>query len=219
MPPRNPELPEGTDHIVTGAGEASGRSPVGQTGGRATTATTPATTGGQPGGFVASGGGNDTGGTARSGQSGGGVRDKLKEQAGELKDQATGKLRSYADDGKSRATGVLDEFCGVIEDAAKSIDDRLGPEYGEYAHKAADYVSGWTAKFRDKSVDELLDDTRSAVRASPGIAIAAAAIAGFALMRVVRTGIEDLGGGSGSDTRSTGAGGSARTSGTTGTRT
>ena len=37
-------------------------------------------------------------------------------------------IRPGADDGKSRATGLLDELAGVIDDAAKSIDERLGQE-------------------------------------------------------------------------------------------
>jgi hypothetical protein len=44
---------------------------------------------------------------------------------------------------------------------------------------------------RDKSVDDLIDDTRSVVRQSPAVAIAAAAVVGFALMRLVRTGLDD----------------------------
>ncbi len=212
MPPRDPELPEGTDHIVTGAGEPS-RGPA-ATGGPSTTNRTTGETG-----FVATGGGNDTGGTAsRSGKSGGSVvdtvKDQFKDQATTLRDQAADKLRTYADDGKSRATGLLDEFCGVLNDAAKSIDERLGSEYGEYAHKAAGQVSSWNAKLRDKSVDEMLDDTRSIVRKSPAIAIGTAAVLGFALMRVVKTGLEDMGNG-----RNRGGGGRTNAPATPGTKT
>lgn len=166
MPRRDPELPEGTDQIVTGnaaEGDASR-------------------------GFVAKGGdaGASGDGTERL------VR-QVKDQVTTLRDQAGTRLRGYADDGKGRASGLLDDFSGVIEDAARSIDTRLGAEYGDYAHRAAGAVSSFAGKVRDKSIDELLDDTRSIVRKSPGVAIAAAAVLGFALMRVVRTGLEDVG--------------------------
>ncbi len=180
MPPRDPELPEGTDQIVTGAG-ADGSSGAGSNGG----------------GFVAKGGGDDTGG---------GTTDKLvsqvRDQVMSLRGQATDKLRGIADDGKSRATGLLDEISGIIEDAARSIDERLGQEYGQYAHRASGAVSSFAGRVREKSLEDLLDDTRSVVRTSPTVAIAAAAVVGFALMRVVRTGLED-----GDDRR---RGGSAR---------
>ena len=191
MPPRDPELPEGTDHIIQGAAGSSnggGSRSVGGTG-------TGATGGGASSGFVASSGGNDTGGTTS--RDGGGGTDKLvgqvREQVSSLRGQATDKIRGLADGGKDRATDLLDNFGEVINDAARSIDERLGSEYGSYAHRAADAVASTAERLRGKSVDDLLDDTRSLVRGSPGIAIGIAAIAGFALMRVIKTGLEDTG--------------------------
>ena len=75
----------------------------------------------------------------------------------------------------------------VIEDAARSIEQRLGAEYGDYAHRAAEAVAGFSGKVRDKSVDDLIGDGREIVRKSPGVAIAAAAVVGFALVRVLRS--------------------------------
>ena len=207
MPPRDPELPEGTDHIVNGASGSSGAAGGAANGGR-TPQTLNANSGAEGGGFVATGDG---------GKSGGGATDKLvnqvRDQVGSLRGQATDKLRGLADDGKGRATNLLDGFSEVINDAARSIDERLGDEYGRYAHQAADAVSSFAGRIRDKSVDDLLDDGRSAVRASPGIAIAAAAVAGFALMRVIRTGLDEVrsgeqsGGGRGRRNADTTAGG------------
>ena len=185
MPPRNPELPEGTDHIVNGASGSSGaanRTAGGASGGTSVAPSSTRST--SEGGFVAS-----------SEAGSGGATDKLvsqvRDQVSTLRGQATDKLRGLADDGKGRATGLLDNFSEVINDAARSIDERLGEDYGRYAHQAADAVSSFAGRVREKTVDDLLDDGRSAVRASPGIAIAAAAVAGFALMRVIRTGIEE----------------------------
>ena len=167
MPPRNPELPEGTDQIVNGTTAEEG--------------------GGKNVGFVASGGN----GPARA------ATDKLvsqvRDQVETLRGQAGDKLRTYAGDGKGRATGLLDDFAGVIDDAAKSIDERLGAEYGDYAHRASEAVASFAGRVRDKTVDDLVDDTRDIVRKSPAIAIAAAAVVGFALIRLVRTGLDDLG--------------------------
>lgn len=202
MPPRDPQLPEGTDQIVSGAATDS------SSGG-----------GANGGGFVAKGGGNDTGGSTTGGSTTGGstggstagsTTDKLvsqvREQVTGLRSQATDKLRGIADDGKSRATGLLDEISSIIEEAARSIDERLGQEYGDYAHRASGAVSSFAGSVREKSVEDLIDDTRSVVRSSPAVAVAAAAVIGFALMRVVRTGL-DQGGGTG------GSGGSGTTGG------
>ena len=119
---------------------------------------------------------------------------QVRDQVSALRGQAGDKLRTYADDGKGRASGLLDEFGGVLGDAAKSVDERLGEDYGRYAHKAADAVSSFAGKVREKSVDDILDDTKQFVRKSPMVAIGIAAVAGFALMRVLKTGLEDVGG-------------------------
>ena len=218
MPPRNPELPEGTDHIIngamdTGAGDGSSlggggggtaggtsgstggaTSSTGSTGGTSTSATSSS-----GGGFVASSGNDDTGGTSSGGGIGGAAAQKIaaaaKTQVNTLTDQATGKIREYADQGKDRATSALDDFAEVINDAARSIDERLGNQYGEYAHRAADAVTSLSQNLRGKSVDDLLDDSRSLVRKSPGVAIGAAALLGFTLVRLVKAGLDNGGGG------------------------
>lgn len=118
---------------------------------------------------------------------------QVKDQVSTLRGQAGDRLRAYADDGKGKGANLLEELGGVIDDAARSIDERLGGEYGDYAHRAAGAVSSFAGKVRDKSVDDIVAETRDIVRKSPVIAIAAAAVVGFALMRVLRTGIEDAG--------------------------
>jgi ElaB/YqjD/DUF883 family membrane-anchored ribosome-binding protein len=183
MPPRDPELPEGTDQIINGAAAEGG--------------------GGSSGGFVARGGGNGTGTTEK-------LVSQVRDQVTNLRGQAGDKLRSVADDGKSRATTLLDDVAGIIQEAARSIDERFGEDYGGYAHRASDAVSGFAGRVRDKSVDDLLDDTRDIVRRSPAVAVAAAAVVGFALMRVVRTGMEQAGGNGGKNGGGRGRSGGAK---------
>ena len=166
MPRREPELPEGTDHIVRGA-SAEGGSEVG---------------------FVASAGSAGGAGTER-------LVSQVRDQVSSLRGQAGGKLRGFADDGKGKATGLLDDFSEVITDAARSVDQRFGEDYGEYAHRAAGAVSSFADNLRAKSVDDIVDDTRQFIRKSPGIAIGIAAVAGFALMRVIKTGLDEVRGG------------------------
>jgi ElaB/YqjD/DUF883 family membrane-anchored ribosome-binding protein len=170
MPPRQPALPEGTDHIVAGASGSSD----GQTANR----------------FVASAGGSS--GTDR-------LVSQVKDQVTSLRGQATDRARGFADESKGRVTGLLENVSEVINDAAKSVDERLGEDYGDYAHRAADAVADFAGRIRDKSVDDIFDDTRDFVRKSPAIAIGIAAVAGFALIRVIKTGLDDAKGRSGRD--------------------
>ena len=243
MPGRNPELPEGTDHIINGAAElGTGNSAsigAGMTGGPSR-ATTGGTGGGSgtdmgAGGFVGSagsgldtggldtgmsGGGSSGGSTSGSGQSGsgqsgsgasgsgalttgsgsgggstgssgGGIKAQAASGVQNLRSQATDKARSYALDGKNRATSALDELAGMVDDAARQIDDKLGPQYGQYARQAAGAVTGFADTLRDKDVDDLFDDARNVIRKSPAVAIGVAAAVGFALVRLVKAGMPE----------------------------
>jgi ElaB/YqjD/DUF883 family membrane-anchored ribosome-binding protein len=163
MAPRQPALPEGTDHVVRGA-SAEGETEGG-------------------GGFVAKAG-NGGSGTDR-------LVSQVKDHVNGLRGQAAERVRGFADEGKGRVTGMLEEVSEVINDAARSVDERLGGEYGDYAHRAADAVAGFATRIKDKSVDDIVDDTRDFVRKSPAIAIGLAAVAGFALVRVIKTGLDD----------------------------
>src|SRR3954468_6083158 len=165
MPPRQPALPEGTDHIVAGASGSSDS----QNGN----------------GFVAPAGGSS--GTDR-------LVSQVRDQVTSLRSQATGRVRGFADDGKGRVTGLLENVSEVLNDAARSVDERLGEDYGEHAHRAAGAGADFAGRIRDKSVDDIYDDARDFVRKSPIVAIGIAAVAGFALIRVIKTGLGDRSG-------------------------
>jgi ElaB/YqjD/DUF883 family membrane-anchored ribosome-binding protein len=202
MPARNPELPEGTDHIINGAME--------------TGAGTGASTGSSGGdtGFIA-GGGDGTGGTSVGGASslssaatsggGGGtdasgapIKQQLRDGVDNVRQQAGERVRAYAVTGKDKATTALQDLSQVVNDAAAQIDDRLGAQYGDYARRASEAVTGLADTLRDKDVDELFDDAREIVRKSPGVAIGAAAIVGFTLVRLIKAGLDNDGGSRGS---------------------
>ena len=172
MPRRDSELPEGTDQVVSGA-SADGNG---------------AGSGG--GGFVAKAGGDVRDATDK-------LVSQVRDQVTTLRGQAGERIRGYADDGKGKASDWLDELGGVLNDAARSVDTRLGEEYGEYAHRAAGAVTSFAGKVRERSVDDFYDDAREFVRKSPMVAVGIAAVAGFALVRVLRTGLEDVSGRSG----------------------
>jgi ElaB/YqjD/DUF883 family membrane-anchored ribosome-binding protein len=64
----------------------------------------------------------------------------------------------------------------------------MGPQYGDYARKAAESVAGTARSLDDKDVDQLVADARDFVRKSPAVALGAAALVGFVLMRLARGG-------------------------------
>ncbi|NNM77942.1 hypothetical protein HJG53_13625 [Sphingomonas sp. ID1715] len=121
-------------------------------------------------------------------QGGDTTADKFKSQFASFKSQATDKARDYAGQGVERATGALDEAAKFLEDTARTVEEKLGPQYGRYGFSAAESVSGFAEQLRGKDVEELVDDVRSFVRKSPAVAIGAAVGLGFVLARLAKAG-------------------------------
>ncbi len=122
-----------------------------------------------------------------------GATEKVREEAGKFAAQAGDKARAFADTGKEKATGALDEFSSLMRDAAGSVDERLGEQYGQYARSAADQISGFAESLRGKQVDDLIGDARDFVRKSPAVAVGLAAGVGFVLARLLKSGLDAAG--------------------------
>lgn len=129
---------------------------------------------------------NPTGSKARAAFAA--AREKVGEHASDLKGQAGSKAHDYAVVGKDKAVAGLDSVSRLMDDAAATIDDKVGAQYGDYARKAASAVSNVATSLRTKDVDELFEDAREVVRKSPALAIGAAVVAGFVIARLVRAG-------------------------------
>ena len=160
MADQDKNLPEGTDKVIEGASNVD-IEPV------ATTEL--AETGPRRGGAVLD--------TVRSG------RDKV---AG----QAADKARGLVAQGIERSAEALANVSKLVGDTATGLDERLGEEYGNYARSAAERIESAANSLAAKDADELIDDTREFVRKSPGVALAGAAIIGFALVRLVKSGLD-----------------------------
>jgi len=115
----------------------------------------------------------------------------FKDGAAKLGKDASGKARAYAEDGKARVGGVLDELSKMMGDAAGTVDEKVGAQYGNYARSAAEAVSGFSESLKSKNVDDIVADARDFVKKSPAIAIGTAAALGFVLMRLIKSGLDN----------------------------
>jgi ElaB/YqjD/DUF883 family membrane-anchored ribosome-binding protein len=119
------------------------------------------------------------------------VLDKVREGRGKLAGQAADKTRGLVGQGLERGSEALANVSKLVGDTAAGLDERLGEEYGDYARKAAGAIEDVANNLASKDPDELIEDTRNFVRKSPGVALAGAAIVGFALARLVKSGFDD----------------------------
>jgi len=128
---------------------------------------------------------NPTGGSA--GGAGGStsaadVGSALKDEAGKLAD-------------KSVSTGVdAAQVVGkAAESAAQALDESL-PVLAGYVRQAAQHTNDFADSLRDKKAEELLTTAMTWARAQPLLTLAGAAVLGFALTRVAKSGLAPSGG-------------------------
>jgi len=111
-------------------------------------------------------------------------------QARERGDDWTGEAKTKATElayqGKAKATDALSSLGRLVGDNAEVIDDKLGPQYGDYARSASKSLQSTAATLEQKSVEQLGEDAREMVRKSPAAAVGLAALAGFLLARLFR---------------------------------
>lgn len=114
----------------------------------------------------------------------------VEEKTAGIRGQASEKARAFAVEGKDRAVNGLDSVRQLIDDAASTIDDKVGVQYGDYARKASEAVSGFASNLQGKEIDDLVADARNAVKKSPALAIGAAAALGFIVARLIKSGAQ-----------------------------
>ncbi|MFC3441405.1 hypothetical protein ACFOKF_09410 [Sphingobium rhizovicinum] len=105
--------------------------------------------------------------------------DPIKEQAGKTAKSAAGAA-------KDKTGTAMQSLAKLISDTAGTVDAKLGPQYGDYARQAAQQVAGAADTLESKDVDQLMDEARDFVRKSPAVAIGAAAVVGYVLMRLAK---------------------------------
>ncbi len=207
------ELPEGTDKVIVGASSAMTGSPDATERSEDTdvlvvdidAAGPPAgaTTGLSAGGLESGTGPTADAPTSSSGR--GAVINKIRSGGEKLSGQAADKARGLVGQGLERGAEALANVGKMVGDTADGIDERLGAEYGDYARRAATAIEDAANSLAAKDADELIDDTRTFVRKSPGVALAGAAVIGFALARLIKAGLDRGTDDDGSDDGSRGA--------------
>jgi ElaB/YqjD/DUF883 family membrane-anchored ribosome-binding protein len=159
------ELPEGTDTVIEGAANSGAIE------------TNPAVDDGDDSELTIEGAGR------------GNLSERLRTGREQLAGQAGEKARGFVTQGLERTSEALANVSKMVGDTAEGIEERLGPEYGDYARKAAGAIENVANNIAGKDPDELIEDTRNFVRNSPGIALAGAAVVGFVVARLVKSGL------------------------------
>ena len=155
------DLPEGTDEVIEGAAQTT----TAEDNALVTQKEAPASSGER------------------------GLADRFREGREQLSSQAGERARGIVSQGLERTAEALANVSKMVGDTAPGIEERLGTEYGDYARRAAGAIENVANTIAEKDPDELIEDTRNFVRNSPGIALAGAAVLGFVVARLVKSGL------------------------------
>jgi hypothetical protein len=167
---RSAALPDGTDTVIEGAATTV------DDGGASAAEDTALVN--EPETSATAGGGPDRG-----------LADRLREGREQFSAQAGERTRGLVTQGLERTSEALANVSKMVGDTAAGIEERLGPEYGDYARRAAGAIENAANTIASKDPDELIEDTRNFVRNSPGIALAGAAVVGFVVARLIKGGL------------------------------
>ncbi|MEO5599207.1 MAG: hypothetical protein ABIQ66_11365 [Novosphingobium sp.] len=123
----------------------------------------------------------------------GAYRDKIAETSEAWKsdakayaEQAKERAAAMAEDGKVRASEAISGLGKIVSDTAETIDEKLGPKYGDYARTAARSIQETAAKIEAKDLGELGNDAREVIKKSPAVALGVAAVVGFMFARMFK---------------------------------
>lgn len=162
---RTADLPDGTDTVIQGAAQTSDSASDTLIAERDTPASNRGNTNAQ------------------------GIADRIRTGREQFASQAGDRARGIVTQGLERTSEALANVSKMVGDTASGIEERLGPEYGDYARRAAGALENVANTIAEKDPDELIEDTRTFVRNSPGIALASAAVVGFVFARLIKSGI------------------------------
>ena len=195
MQDNNNALPEGTDTVIEGAANTGAivtdRAAGDAEGGTITVEETAAVIDRE----IIAAGSTDinpaalTSAGPAAGAGEGRLADRLRNGREKLAGQAGEKARGFVTQGLERTSETLANVSRMVGDTAAGIEERLGADYADYARRAASAIENTANSIAAKDPDELIDDTREFVRNSPGIALAGAAVVGFVIARVVKSGL------------------------------
>lgn len=110
----------------------------------------------------------------------------LTEGAKELVSGAGEKLKAAAEDQKNAGADFISGVAGAVRRAASEFDDQI-PQAGDYMRRAAAQIDSASDALRRRDLSDLLGGVQDFARRQPTAFLGATALAGFALVRFLKS--------------------------------
>jgi hypothetical protein len=119
------------------------------------------------------------------------VAEETRDGLAETIEPAKQKAKSFAEDQKAAGARKIGDVAHVVHDAATRLQSEL-PQAARSIHDAAGALEQASVALRERSIDELVTSCLDFGRARPGVFFGAAALAGFAMARFVKSSAEPV---------------------------
>jgi hypothetical protein len=119
------------------------------------------------------------------------VVDKAKAKVSETLEEAQRQGKSRVGAQKDRAAEQAGKLSDALGQASARLRDEGEPSLARYTEQLASSISGLADRFRDRSVDDLLRDTRDLARREPALFLAGTVALGFAISRFFKASSSD----------------------------
>jgi hypothetical protein len=110
----------------------------------------------------------------------------MTESAKELASDAGDKLRDAVQDQKNAGADFISGVAGAVRRAANEFDDNI-PLAGQYIRRAATQIDSASEALRRRELRELLGGVQDFARRQPTAFLGAAVLAGFAVVRLLKS--------------------------------
>lgn len=129
---------------------------------------------------------SNTEGPASEPTIGGGLTKDFKQQADEIAEQAKAKAKEVAQSGQTSAADQLDHLAEGVRRSAENFDDEQA-WVRQGLSSAAERIERFSTTLRDRELGDLVQDAENAARRHPVVFAATCVVAGFALVRFLKS--------------------------------
>ena len=120
----------------------------------------------------------------------GGIED-AKAKASQTLDEAQRRGKDQLSAQKHKAAEQAGKLSDALDKASARLREEGEPSLAHYTEQIASSISGLAEKFRERSVDDLIRDTRDLARREPGLFLAGSVALGFAISRFFKASLTD----------------------------
>jgi hypothetical protein len=112
---------------------------------------------------------------------------QTKEAASRVADQAVDQVKSQLATQKERATDGLASVAEALHETSESLRGRNQDAIGRYAETGAEMMDQLSGYFRNRQIDEIIDDAENFARRQAGLFLGGAFAVGFILSRFFKS--------------------------------